>query len=125
MRIGGDKEVAALLGISAARLKMRISAGSPVPPYMRAPGSKFRRWDLDAAETWLAGFTIASTPVPPPPLAGHIAPRIGHIAPRMGGSAGNVGGVADRPSSCPCRRGRGRPTKRESLHRRHAARCDQ
>ena len=91
MSIGGDKEVAALLGISPARLKMRISAGSPMPPYMRAPGSKFRRWDLDAVETWLAGFTIASTPVPPPPLANHASP---------------------------CRRGRGRPTKRESLRRR-------
>ena len=109
MRIGGDKEVAALLGISPARLKMRISAGSPMPPYMRAPGSKFRRWDLDAVETWLAGFTIASTPVPPPSLVGHIA--LGHSVHNA-----RMGGVADRPS--PCRRGRGRPTKRESLRRR-------
>ena len=88
MRIGGDKEVAALLGISPVRLKMRISAGLPMPPYMRAPGSKFRRWDLDAVEAWLARFTTESTPVPPPPLADHASP---------------------------CRRGRGRPTKWESL----------
>jgi hypothetical protein len=88
VRIGGDKEVAALLGISPARLKMRISAGSPVPPYMRAPGSKFRRWDLDAVEAWLAGFTVASAPTPSAP-AGHAA-----------------------VSHC---RGPGRPTKRESL----------
>ena len=90
MRIGGDKEVAALLGISPARLKMRISAGSPVPPYMRAPGSKFRRWDLDAVEAWLAGFTVASAPAPAPSApAGNAA--VSH------------------------RRGPGRPTKRESL----------
>ncbi len=88
MRIGGDKEVATLLGISPARLKMRISAGSPVPPYMRAPGSKFRRWDLDAVEAWLAGFTVKSAPAPSAP-------------------AGNV--AVSR------RRGPGRPTKRKSL----------
>ena len=88
MRIGGDKEVAALLGISPARLKMRISAGSPVPPYMRAPGSKFRRWDLDAVEAWLAGFTVESAPAPSAP--------VGHAAASH-------------------RRGPGRPTKRESL----------
>jgi hypothetical protein len=89
MRIGGDKEVAALLGISPARLKMRISAGSPVPPYMRAPGSKFRRWDLDAAEAWLAGFTVESAPAPSsaPPGSAAVSRR----------------------------RGPGRPTKRESL----------
>ncbi len=67
MRIGRDKEVVALLGINPARLKMRISAGSPLPPYIRAPSSKFRRCELGAVETWLAGFTVESAPAPSVP----------------------------------------------------------
>lgn len=60
MRIGFDKDAAEILGISAVRLKMRISAGAPVPPYMRPPGAKRRRWDLDGVEEWMATFTVGA-----------------------------------------------------------------
>jgi len=58
MRIGSDKDVAEILGISTVRLKARISAGAPVPPFMKVPGCKFRRWDLDSVEQWMATFTV-------------------------------------------------------------------
>ncbi|MHB1582046.1 MAG: hypothetical protein ACYCQM_14965 [Acidithiobacillus sp.] len=58
MRIGSDKDTAVILGISTVRLKARISAGAPVPPFMKVPGSKFRRWDLDGVEEWMATFTV-------------------------------------------------------------------
>ena len=60
MRIGSDKDAATILGISGARLKAKISAGAPVPPFMRVPGSKFRRWDLDQVEAWMAAFTVSA-----------------------------------------------------------------
>jgi hypothetical protein len=68
MRIGSDRDVAEILGISDTRLKARISAGAPMPPYMRVPGSKFRRWDLDQVEVWMATFTVgaAAGAVPDP-----------------------------------------------------------
>ena len=72
MRIGGDKEVAALLGISAARLKMRISAGSPVPSYMRAPRQQVsslgfrRRRDLACRVHDCVHARPAATPDRPP-----------------------------------------------------------
>ena len=61
MRIGDDKDVALILGISHERLKARICAGALVPPFMRTPGSKYRRWDLDVVEAWLVRFTVGGT----------------------------------------------------------------
>ncbi|MHB8252823.1 MAG: hypothetical protein ACYDEV_03820 [Acidiferrobacter sp.] len=61
MRIGSDKDVAAILGISTVRLKARISAGLPTPPFMKVPWVKRRRWDLDGVETWMVAFTIDVT----------------------------------------------------------------
>ena len=60
MRIGSDRDVAEILGISDTRLKARISAGAPMPPFMKVPGSKFRRWDLDQVEAWMAAFTVSA-----------------------------------------------------------------
>lgn len=60
MRIGSDKDAATILGISGARLKAKISAGAPMPPFMKVPGSKFRRWDLDLVERWMAAFTVGA-----------------------------------------------------------------
>ena len=91
MRIGSDRDVAEILGISDTRLKARISAGVPVPPYMRVPGCKFRRWDLDQAEVWMATFTV-----------GVITEAIttpDHDAPTAG------------------KRGRGRPRKTRASHK--------
>jgi len=64
MRIGSDKDAAAILGISVARLKARISAGASVPPFMKIPGAKFRRWDLDQVEAWMMTFMIGVIAVP-------------------------------------------------------------
>jgi hypothetical protein len=58
MRIGDDKDVALILGISHERLKARICAGALVPPFMQTPGSKYRRWDLDVVEAWLRQYTV-------------------------------------------------------------------
>ncbi len=58
MRLGSDQDVALILGISHERLKARICAGAPMPPFMRTPGSKYRRWDLDAVEGWLRQYTV-------------------------------------------------------------------
>ena len=74
MRIGSDKDVADLLGISHVRLKARISAGLPTPPYMKPPGSKFRRWDLDGVEVWMATFTITGDMITVPDHEALIAP---------------------------------------------------
>ena len=61
MRIGDDKDVALILGISHERLKARICAGAPMPPFMRTPGSKYRRWNMDVVEAWLVRFTVGGT----------------------------------------------------------------
>ncbi len=61
MRIGSDQDVALILGISHERLKARISAGAAMPPFMRTPGSKYRRWDMDQVEAWLAQFKVGGT----------------------------------------------------------------
>lgn len=88
MRLGSDHDVALILGISHERLKARISAGAAMPPHMRTPGSKYRRWDLDQVEAWLARYTVGS-----PDLAG----------------------CHDKPNQSPDQqqagRGRGRPRK--------------
>ena len=87
MRIGDDKDVALILGISHERLKARICAGALMPPFMRTPGSKYRRWDLDVVEGWLrqytvrgAGLTVRSDSADPspnqkPPQRGRGRPR--------------------------------------------------
>ena len=61
MRFGSDQDVAEILGISHERLKAKISAGAPMPPFMRVPGSKYRRWDLDAVAAWLVQYTVRGT----------------------------------------------------------------
>jgi hypothetical protein len=75
MRLGSDQDVAAILGISHDRLKARISAGAPVPPFMRAPGSKYRRWDLDAVAAWLVQYTVRGTADQGLPRRGRGRPR--------------------------------------------------
>ena len=90
MRLGSDKEVAEILGISHERLKARISAGAAMPPFMRTPGSKYRRWDMDQVEAWLAQF------------------KVGGADPEGRASS------SDRsPDQRQARRGRGRPRKKE------------
>lgn len=74
MRFGSDQDVALILGISHDRLKARISAGAAMPPFMRAPGSKFRRWNLDVVEAWMAQYTVGAADLavqvdPPSPAA--------------------------------------------------------
>lgn len=82
MRIGSDKEVAALLGISHERLKARICAGALMPPFMRTPGSKYRRWDLDVVEGWLRQYTVRGTADLAVSATGSQAPRRGRGRPR-------------------------------------------
>ena len=90
MRLGSDHDVALILGISHDRLKARISAGAAMPPFMRTPGSKYRRWDLDQVEAWLARYTVRGADL----AAGHDQPnqsqdqqqpRRGRGRPRKGG----------------------------------------
>lgn len=64
MRIGSDKDAATILGISVARLKAKVRAGAPVPSFMKIPGAKFRRWDLDQVEAWMMTFMIGVIAVP-------------------------------------------------------------
>lgn len=61
MRIGNDKDVADLLGISQVRLKARIAGGNPMPPFIKLPGLRRRRWNLDDVEAWIIGFAQTST----------------------------------------------------------------
>lgn len=89
MRFGSDQDVAEILGISHERLKAKISAGAPMPPFMRVPGSKYRRWDLDAVEVWLAQYIVRGT-----------------------GLATRAGSPAQPSGQGLPRRGRGRPRKK-------------
>ena len=82
MRIGDDKDVALILGISHERLKARICAGAPTPPYMQTPCSKYRRWDLDVVEAWLVRFTVGGTADLAVSATGSQAPRRGRGRPR-------------------------------------------
>lgn len=89
MRLGSDQDVAEILGITHERLKAKISAGAPMPPFMRVPGSKFRRWDLDVVVAWLAQYTVRGTDL-----------------------ATRAGSQDQRPDQGLPRRGRGRPRKK-------------
>ena len=82
MRIGDDKDVALILGISHQRLKARICAGAPTPPYMQTPGSKYRRWDLDVVEAWLKQYTVRGAADLAVSAVGSQAPRRGRGRPR-------------------------------------------
>jgi len=53
-----DQEFAALLGISVVRLRNKISAGEPLPPYIQPPGCRKRLWNRDQVEEWLTRYTI-------------------------------------------------------------------
>ena len=92
MKLLGDREVAALMGISVSRLRMRISAGEPMPPYILLPNSKFRRWIEEDVLEWMRKYQ-----------------RGGDTAPRATSSRPNPG------------QRKGRPTKAETLARRARA----
>lgn len=54
-----DADVAALLGISVAALRNKISAGDPLPPRLQADGLRKRLWPCDAFHEWLKQFEEA------------------------------------------------------------------
>ena len=65
-----DTEIAQLLGISLGRLRNKLSAGNPLPPYIQAPGCRNRLWSCQAVHEWLERFTVlvsASTVQAPEP----------------------------------------------------------
>ena len=53
-----DLEIATLLGITVARLRNKLSAGQPLPPYIQLPGCRKRLWPCGGVNDWLTGFTI-------------------------------------------------------------------
>ena len=53
-----DDELAALLRISIARLRNKISAGEPLPPYILPPRCRKRLWHSDQVSAWLSEYTI-------------------------------------------------------------------
>ena len=59
-----DSDIAALLGISLARLRNKLCAGNPLPPRIQPPGCRYRLWPRQAVHEWLDQFTI--TAVEPP-----------------------------------------------------------
>ena len=59
-----DDELAALLRISIARLRNKISAGEPLPPYIRPPGFRKRLWHSDRVSAWLSEYTIGGNEAP-------------------------------------------------------------
>ena len=54
-----DNEIADMLGISLGRLRIKLSAGHPLPPRIQLPGCRNRLWACNAAHEWLEQFTIA------------------------------------------------------------------
>ena len=54
-----DADVAALLGISVAGLRNKISAGDPLPPRLQADGFRKRLWPCHAFHEWLRQFEEA------------------------------------------------------------------
>ena len=55
-----DSDVAELLGISVGRLRNKLTAGSPLPPRIQPPGSRYRLWPRRAVHAWLEQFLITS-----------------------------------------------------------------
>lgn len=53
-----DDEVASLLGLSVSRLRNKISAGHPLPPYILPIGCRKRLWPYQKVHDWLAGFLV-------------------------------------------------------------------
>ena len=51
-----DTELAKLLGITVARLRNKVSAGAPLPPYIHPAGCRKRLWPCGPVHRWLAGF---------------------------------------------------------------------
>lgn len=66
-----DTEIAHLLGISLGRLRNKLCAGNPLPPYIQAPGCRNRLWSRQAVHEWLERFTISASA----PAAYEPAPR--------------------------------------------------
>ena len=54
-----DDEVASLLGVSVSRLRNKISARQPLPPYILPTGCRKRLWPYQQVHDWLAGFMVA------------------------------------------------------------------
>lgn len=53
-----DAQLAALLGISVVRLRNKVSAQEPLPPYIQPPGCRKRLWNREQVNDWLSRFTI-------------------------------------------------------------------
>lgn len=61
-----DQEFAALLGISVVRLRNKVSAGEPLPPYVQPPGCQKRFWNRDKVNDWLTRYGIGGHESPRP-----------------------------------------------------------
>ena len=79
MRIGSDKDIALLMGLSLNRAQIRFQQGLPMPPAIRIPGLRSRRFDLDSAEKWLRDHCDHVTVGP------YIEPRVPVIQKRKRG----------------------------------------
>ncbi len=55
-----DGDVAALLGISVTSLRNKVSAGVPLPPYIRPSGCRKRLWPCRQVQDWLTGYLIGA-----------------------------------------------------------------
>ncbi len=51
-----DQDMARLLGISLARLRNKLTAGSPLPPRIQPTGCRTRLWPREAVHDWLEQF---------------------------------------------------------------------
>lgn len=56
-----DEDVAALLGISVTSLRNKVSAGEPLPPYIRPSGCRKRLWPCRQVQDWLAGYLVGGS----------------------------------------------------------------
>ena len=53
-----DDDFAVLLGITVARLRNKVSAGEPLPPYILPPNCRRRLWPSSKVNEWFARFTV-------------------------------------------------------------------
>ena len=56
-----DANVAALLGITVARLRNKVCATDPLPPRIQPPGCRQRLWPRKEVHAWLDQHTVISS----------------------------------------------------------------
>ena len=60
-----DANVAALLGVTVARLRNKVCAGDPLPPRIQPPGCRQRLWPRNEVHAWLDRYTVMTADTGP------------------------------------------------------------